>query len=137
MSLATYIGCNIELPINDVDEGSDEFFYIYGYFADELNLLNVKNHQFNTPYIYEISGNWGIEISPYMNPKRRAKSQKNLMKLFEIMDTHISNDDFFELYSCWVGEEAREREGEITLHINNFDIDQIEIPEQTLVRFVK
>jgi hypothetical protein len=29
------------------------------------------------------------------------------------------------------------REGEITLIINNFDIDQIEIPEKTLVRFLE
>ena len=32
---------------------------------------------------------------------------------------------------------VEKREGEIILHINNFSIDQIEIPEKTLVRFEK
>jgi hypothetical protein len=36
-----------------------------------------------------------------------------------------------------VGEETDKREGELTLQINNFDINQIEIPEKTLVRFKK
>ncbi|CAI8768902.1 hypothetical protein EMIT079MI2_190044 [Bacillus sp. IT-79MI2] len=40
--------------------------------------------------------------------------------------------DYFELYSCWIGEE-----GEITLKLNSFDIDKITIPEKTLVRFEK
>lgn len=136
MSLATYIGCNIEIPIND-DEPSDEFFYIGSCFADEVNLLNVKNHQFSTPYVYEVSSHWGIEISKYMNPKTCAQSKKKLIRLCEIMDNYIKKDDFFKLYSCWVGEEYRKREGDITLTINDFDINQIEIPEQTLVRFVK
>ncbi|MDK8643770.1 hypothetical protein ACQRXC_27405 (plasmid) [Niallia taxi] len=53
------------------------------------------------------------------------------------MDNYIKKDDFFELYSCWVGEEADKREGETTLQINDFDINQINIPEKTLVRFEK
>jgi len=136
MSLATYIGCNIEIPIID-DESSDEFFYIGSCFADELNLLNVKKYQFNTPYVYEVSSHWGIEISEYMNQKTCAQSKKKLIRLCEIMDNHIKKGAFFELYSCWVGEETDNRESEITLQINNFDINQINIPEKTLVRFEK
>jgi hypothetical protein len=41
------------------------------------------------------------------------------------------------LYSCWIGEEAEEREGELTLNINYFDIDAIKMPEKTLVRIEK
>ncbi|WP_364281991.1 hypothetical protein [Peribacillus frigoritolerans] len=52
-------------------------------------------------------------------------------------DSYLDKGDFFELYSCWVGEEAEKRDGELTLQINNFDIDQIEIPEKTLARFEK
>lgn len=53
------------------------------------------------------------------------------------MDSYLEKGDFFELYSCWVGEETESREGEKTLQINNFDIDQIDIPAKTLVRFEK
>ncbi|MEE3953465.1 hypothetical protein [Peribacillus frigoritolerans] len=136
MSLASYIGCNIEIPIND-DEYSDELLYIGGCFAGEFELLNVKEYQFTTPYVYEVSSHWGIEISKYMNPRTCAESKKKLIELCEIMDSYLEKGDFFELYSCWVGEADQKRDGEITLQINNFDIDQIEIPEKTLVRFEK
>lgn len=33
-----------------------------------------------------------------------------LITLCEIRDNHIKKGDFFELYSCWVGEEADNRE---------------------------
>ncbi|TXC92703.1 hypothetical protein FS935_00385 [Metabacillus litoralis] len=136
MSLASYIGCNIELSITD-DEYSDESLYIGGCFAGEYDLQNVKKFQFTTPYVYEISSHWGIEITEFMNPKTCAESKKKLIELCKRMDGYLKHGDYFELYSCWVGEETEKREGEITLLINNFDIDQIEIPEKTLVRFEK
>lgn len=72
-----------------------------------------------------------------MNPETCAESKMKLMRLCEVMDSYLWKGDFFELYSCWVGEEAEKRDGEHTLQINNFEIDQIEIPEKTLVRFEK
>ena len=42
-----------------------------------------------------------------------------------------------QLYSCWLGDEGAVREGELTLQMNNIDIDGIQIPEKTLVRFEK
>ncbi|MBO1511084.1 hypothetical protein [Metabacillus bambusae] len=136
MSLASYIGCNIEISIND-DDYSDDSFYIGSCFADKHDLLNVKKYQFTTPYVYEVSSHWGIKISEYTTPEICAESKKKLIELCKIMDSYLEKGDFFELYSCWVGEEAEEREGEITLQMNNFDIDQIEIPEKTLVIFEK
>lgn len=41
MSLASYIGCNIEIPSSD-DEYSDDFFYIGSCFAGENEMLYVK-----------------------------------------------------------------------------------------------
>ena len=81
-----------------------------------------------------------IEISEknMKTPKTCAESKKKLIELCKIMDSYLENGDFFELYSCWVRtRETEKREGEITLQINNFDINQIEIPEKTLVRFEK
>jgi hypothetical protein len=136
MSLASYIGCNIEIPSND-EEYTEDFFYIGSCFAGEDELLNVKKYQFTTPYVYEVSSHWGINISKYTTKEICTESKKKLIELCEIMDSYLEKGDFFELYSCWVGEETESREGEITLQINNFDIDQIEIPEKTLVRFEK
>lgn len=130
MSLASYIGCNVEIPLSNED--SEDLFYIGSCFSNENDRLNVKKYQFTTPYVYEVSSHWGIEISENMNPKTCAESKKKLIILCKIMDSYLEKGDFFELYSCWVGEETEKREGEITLQINNFDINQIEIPEKTL-----
>ena len=137
MSLASYIGCNVEIPLSNEDEDSEDLFYIGSCFSDEHDRLNVKKYQFTTSYIYEVSSHWGIEISENINPKTCAESKKKLIELCKIMDSYLEKGDFFELYSCWVGEETEKREGEITLQINNFDINRIEIPEKTLVRFEK
>ncbi|WP_260284826.1 hypothetical protein [Peribacillus aracenensis] len=135
MSLASYIGCNIEIPLSN--EESDDLIVIGGCFSNKYNRRDVKKHQFTTPFVFEVSSDWGIEISEYMNQKTCAESKEKLIELCKIMDSYIDKGDYFELYSCWVGEEADKREGEITLRINNFDIEQIEMPEKTLVRFEK
>lgn len=135
MSLASYIGCNVEIPLSD--EESDDLIIIGDCFSNEYDRRNVKKYQFTTPFVYEVSSDWGIEISEYMSPKMLAESKEKLFALCEIMDSYLEKGDYFELYSCWVGEEAEKREGEITLRINNFDIEQIEIPEKTLVRLEK
>ena len=49
----------------------------------------------------------------------------------------IKKGEFFELYSCWIGDEGAAREDELTLQMNKIDIDRIQIPEKTLVRFEK
>ena len=45
--------------------------------------------------------------------------------------------DYFELFSCWVGDEDQERVGELELKMNHFNIDEIRILEITLVRIEK
>ncbi|GAB6449100.1 hypothetical protein bcgnr5380_46880 [Bacillus cereus] len=50
-------------------------------------------------------------------------------------DAFLIDGDYFELFSCWVGDEDKERVGE--LKINHFNIDKICIPERTLVRIEK
>ena len=136
MSLASYLGCNIELSIND-DDYSDDFFYIGSCFAGERELQNVKKYQLTTPYVYEVSSHWGIEILNNMNQETCAESKVKLLELCKRMDSYLEKGDYFELFSCWIGEETDKRDGEITLQINNFDIDQIKVPEKTLVRFKK
>lgn len=135
MSLASYIGCHVEIPLSD--EESDDLIIIGNCFSDGYTRRDMKKYQFTTPFVYEVSSHWGIEISEYMNQKTCAKSKEKLIVLCKIMDSYIEKGDYFELYSCWVGEESDKREGEITLRINNFDIEQIKMPEKTLVRFEK
>lgn len=129
MSLASYIGCNIEIPSND-EEYTEDFFYIGSCFAGDDELQNVKRNQFTTLYVYEVSSHWGIEISEYMNQETCAESKVKLLELCKRMDNYLEKGDYFELFSCWIGEETDKREGEITLQINNFDINQIEILEK-------
>ena len=89
------------------------------------------------PYVYEVSSDWGIEISKHANEGVNTESKEKLITLCNMMDSYLEEGDFFELYSCWIGEEANPRNSEITLKLHDFDINQVEIPEKTLVRIVK
>ena len=135
MSLASYIGCNIEIP--ETDEDSDDVLYIGNCFSEKYNRKAVKKHQFSTPFIYEVSTDWGIEISADMPRESCVESKVKLLRLCEVMDSYLREGDFFELYSCWIGEEDDDREGEMTLQLGAFDVDQLEMPEKTLVRIEK
>ncbi|MED3022690.1 Uncharacterized protein BTT61001_02265 [Bacillus thuringiensis] len=53
------------------------------------------------------------------------------------MEGYLNEGGYFELFSCWVGDEDQERVGELKLKINHFNIDEICIPERTLVRIEK
>ena len=104
MSLACYIGCNVEIPLSDED--SDDLIILVIVFRVS-NRQNVKKYQFTTPYVYEVSSHWGIEISEYMNPTTCAESKKKLIELCKIMNSYLEKGDFFELYSCWVGKKLK------------------------------
>lgn len=136
MSLASYIGCNVEIPLNS-DEEREDFFYIGDCFSNKYNKQDVQKYQFSTPFVYEVSSDWGIEISENMNQKVCVESKKKLMALLKIMDRYLDEGDYFELYSCWVGEEADKRIGEITVRMDTLNVDLIAIPEKTLVRIQK
>lgn len=136
MSLASYIGCNVEIPLSSEEEMED-FFYIGDCFSNKYNKQDVQKYQFSTPFVYEVSSDWGIEISEHMNQTLCAESKKKLLALLQIMDRYLDEGDYFELYSCWVGEEADKRIGEISLKMDTLHVDLIEMPEKTLVRIEK
>lgn len=69
--------------------------------------------------------------------KGKKEAKEKLLTLCKIMEGHLEDGDYFELFSCWVGYEGKERVGELKLKINHFNIDELCIPERTLVRIEK
>jgi len=55
MSLATYIGSNVEYELDDL-------VTIGSCFSDERNRLNIKKHQFTPLYVYEVASDWGLKL---------------------------------------------------------------------------
>jgi len=137
MSLASYIGCFVEIPITPEKEQLEVLFFVDDCFSGEKEKESVKKHQFTTPYVYEVSSHWGIEITKHMNQETCEESKKKLIALCEMMNHYLKEGDYFELFSCWVGEERDEREGEITLKLGELNIDNLEIPEKTYLRIYK
>ncbi len=135
MSLATYIGTNIKISLSDED--SEDLIIIGDCFSSDHHKINVRKYQFSTPYVYEVSSHWGIEISKGSKSKRNLESKNKLIALCKILDSYLEKGDYFELYSCWVGEEDEKRIGELTLKLNHFNVNEINIYEHTLVRFEK
>jgi hypothetical protein len=135
MSLASYIGCNVQLQVNDSE--SEELIYIGACFSGDEELDSVRKYQFTTSFVYEVSSHWGIEITEYINEDTLNEAKQKLLELCKIMDKYLQKGDYFELYSCWVGEESDQRVGKVTLPIYGFNMEQLVLPEKTLVRFEK
>ncbi|MEC2862255.1 hypothetical protein BK767_16035 [Bacillus thuringiensis serovar kyushuensis] len=135
MSLASYIGCNVEIPLTEPD--SNDVIVFGRCFADESMLEIVQEYQFQKNYIYEVSTSWGIELVEWQNVKEKKEAKEKLLTLCKIMEGYSEDGDYFELFSCWVGDEDKERVGELKLKINHFNIDELCIPERTLVRIEK
>lgn len=135
MSLATYIGTNVEIPTVNECEDYDQSFFVGDCFTNEYIKKDVMKYHFSTTYIYEVSSHWGIEISSSVSAKVQEESKQKLEKLCRLMKSYIQPGDYFELISFWVGEERDKRNGEFTLTIEDLNIHAIEIPEKTLVRF--
>ncbi|EJQ12737.1 hypothetical protein IE3_03146 [Bacillus cereus BAG3X2-1] len=135
MSLASYIGCNVEVPLTPED--SNDLIIIGPCFSDEGLLEVVQEHQFQTNYIYEVSSGWGIELVEWQRLVDKKESQNKLLTLCSIMEGYLKEGEYFEIYSCWVGEEEQKKVGELNLKINYFDVAEICIPERTLVRIEK
>lgn len=47
------------------------------------------------------------------------------------MNDDLEKGEYFELYSCRVGEEKEKRVGELTLKMDALNVDSIEMPEGT------
>lgn len=89
MSLASYIGCNVEIPLTEPD--SNDVIVFGSCFADESMLEMVQEYQFQTNYIYEVSTSWGIELVEWQNVKEKRSERKT----FNFMQ------DYGRLFGRW------------------------------------
>ena len=61
----------------------------------------------------EIETMWALNLmSGKLKGRRKAKK---LLALCAIMERYLNNGDYFELFSGWVGNEDKERLGELKL----------------------
>ncbi|MDR4169944.1 hypothetical protein P9485_07555 [Bacillus nitratireducens] len=118
-------------------EDSNDLIIIGPCFSDEVLLEVVKEHQFQINYIYEVSSGWVIELVEWQSLKEKKEAQNKLLTLCSIMKEYLKEGEYFELFSCWVGDEDQKKVGELNLKINHFDVAEICIPERTLVRIEK
>ncbi|PFL17049.1 hypothetical protein COJ07_23965 [Bacillus cereus] len=118
-------------------EDSNDLIIIGPYFSDEGLLEVVKDHQFQTNYIYEVSSGWGIELVEWQSLKEKEEARNKLLTLCSIMEEYLKEGEYFGLFSCWDGDEDQEEVGELNLKINHFDVAEICMPERTLVKIEK
>ncbi|EPD53766.1 hypothetical protein HMPREF1210_00589 [Paenisporosarcina sp. HGH0030] len=141
MSLTNYLGCNFTLPISD--EEIEDLIIVGNNFSSKYERENVRKH-ITTKHIYEVATAERIGLSLYKEDKKNSphnyqKKQQYLKALLEILDSHLEQGDYCELYTCWVGEESEERNKELdqTIQISMFDMDDIEVAEKTLLTIKK
>lgn len=136
MSLASYIGTNLQIPTDiERDDLYNDEFWIGDCFSSKYSKDNVKKTHFSTKYVYEVSSHWGIEVCKSNSTSRNKEALHKLGLVIFHMRKYLNPGDHFELYSCWIGEEKDKRNASINIHIDELNWDTIEIPEKTLVTF--
>lgn len=75
MSLASYIGCNVEIPLTDPD--SHDVIVFGPCFSDESMLEIVQEFQFQTSYTYEVSTSWALNLLSGKLKERRKKLKES------------------------------------------------------------
>ncbi|MDF9665575.1 hypothetical protein QL993_02520 [Bacillus wiedmannii] len=75
MSLASYIGCNVEIQLTDPD--SNDVIVFGSCFSDESMLEILQEFQFQTSYTYEVSTSWGIELVEWQSEKEKKEAKKS------------------------------------------------------------
>lgn len=137
MSMTTYIGLNFSVKHNEYHTSDEvEIDYV---FSEEENRNVVKQKQFTTPYIYEVSekGNPIWEMNEYQkihSPHNYEKSKKTFLHLCHLLKELLPQGDYCEVYICWLGEEDEVREGELKINLNNLQIEAIDIYEKYFIR---
>lgn len=137
MSIATYIGLNFTVKLNEyITEAEVEIDYV---FSDEENRNVVKQKHFTTQYIYEVfeKGHPIWQMNKYHkinSPHNYEKSKKTFLYLCHLLKELLPQGDYCEIYICWLGEEYEEREEEIKINLNNLQLDGIDIFEKCFIR---
>lgn len=132
MTIINYLGCNFHLPLSEDD--SDDKILISNF----LMRQEVEKH-FSTKYIYGIFakeyGSFFLNDFHKNNPQGFRERQTDFQALIEFLDSHLTEGDYCELYTCWSGDEEEERDKEYdqTILLNQSDIDNVEIYEKTML----
>jgi hypothetical protein len=137
MTIVNYLGCNYNLPFSE-DDSDDKILIVESFPGDEAK-ENVKKH-FSTMFVYEVltnsrSGIWFNKSYNRDFPKSNIESQESFLALCQLLNTYLQEGDYCELYICWAGDEEEDRNVELdqTINLNNFDINDIQIYEKTLL----
>ncbi|ATP40861.1 hypothetical protein CSE16_12855 [Solibacillus sp. R5-41] len=140
MSIVNYLGCNFIFP----KHSSDESYSMEEGFLDDEDRKLVKKH-FSTTYVYEIFFPNGVGVSfdaeeqnPYLKVSKK-ESQNDFLALCELLNEYLDEGDYYELYTCWYGEEGENRNYKFdkTIDLDKVDIQNISILEKTLITLKK
>lgn len=80
---------------------------------DVLNLVSgyeLVRDKFTTPFVYEVQG--------YLDSNITSFHRKSIKSLFSYIDEHLLKGDFIEIYSCWDGQEEKEKDNSKDVVIN-------------------
>jgi hypothetical protein len=137
MTIVNYLGCNYNLPFSEDD--SDDKILIVESFPGNKAKESVKKH-FSTMFVYEAltksrSSIWFNKSYNRYFPTNNTESQESFLALCQLLNTYLQEGDYCELYICWAGDEEEDRNVELdrTINLNNFDINDIQIYEKTLL----
>lgn len=136
MSIVTYLGCNFDVEVTE--EMSDDPIEIGYFFSNENKRKDVTRH-FTTQNIFEIffldsSIVWINQDYKENSLNNYHMAQKDFIALCDLLKQYLKPGEFCEIYPCWMDEELNPKEGEHTIYLDDYQMDEIEIYEKWLIR---
>jgi len=147
---------NVELPegyipleqVIDLSDIKEEEIEVYSTYEDAAGIYvekvpteneNVKKH-FRNQFVYLVSANIGKFIVndeiKKANEQMYLANKKCVSELFEYIRNNKGENEEFELYSCWFGEEEQERDINLdtVIELKEFQIgDNFYLKEQQYI----
>ncbi|WP_155590792.1 hypothetical protein [Lysinibacillus cavernae] len=136
MSMATYIGLNFPVAIND--DYMENEVEIRGVFLDSEDCQILQHKHFTTPFLYELETKgdplWQMhDENKVHSPHNYEKSTRTFLHVCDFLKDLLPKGDFCEIYVCWMGEEGEDSEKKFELMLDQRPIVQLEINEKCLI----
>ena len=124
MCKATYISSPFELPTSEFIP-DETYFYL-----EEGNSEEIKKH-FSQPFIYYCGAYTCCSCGfcfdfkdPDLDPDEEDEwGKKSVQELFDFLKANIKSNQYFEIYSCWEGDEDQAQKNMIELNLFSFTLD--------------
>lgn len=138
MCMVVYAAFAERMPVSGFKEGQT-YFYL-----QEIGSNEVVKKQFSLSYVYYCGSFTGcgcgfvFDFNQQEDEDEKRENEngfRSVSELFDFLRGRIKNTAYAEIYSCWEGDEDKQKQSDAELDLSGFKLDRdFEFNERELVR---